>query len=36
MLPMQAIQAANHAMSVERKGDTVALWQKVLGPQFSL
>lgn len=33
---MQAIQAINHAMSVERKGDTVALWQRVLGPQFTL
>jgi hypothetical protein len=33
---MQAIQAINHAMSVDRKSDTVALWQKVLGPQFTI
>jgi len=33
---MQAVQAVNHAMSVERKGDTVPLWQRVLGPQFAL
>ncbi len=29
-----AYQAVNHAASVERKGDTVALWRGVLGPQF--
>lgn len=31
-----ALQSVNHAMSVQRKGDTVSLWQKVLGPQFSI
>lgn len=29
-----AYQAVNHAASVERKGDTLALWRGVLGPQF--
>ena len=28
------LQAVNHAISIGRKGDTVAQWQQVLGPQF--
>lgn len=31
-----ALQAVNHAMSVERRGDTEKLWKQVLGPEFSL
>ncbi|WP_375769174.1 hypothetical protein NR798_47155 [Archangium gephyra] len=31
-----ALQAVNHAMSVERHGDTEKLWKQVLGPEFSL
>lgn len=29
-------QAINHARSIERKGETEALWKQVLGPQFFL